>query len=331
MRLTMQQALVAAIAEEMRADPNVFVMGEDVGAFGGPLRSTAGLFEEFGPERVRDMPMSESAIVGAAVGAALQGKRPVVDLMFLEFLGLIMQQLFDAGAMHYYSGGAVSVPMVVRGKYGVGPHHGHQYDLHTWAVNTPGVKVVAPATPSDAKGLMRAAIRDPNPVLFLEHMALYHAGREEVSEDPGFTVPIGSARVARVGADVSIFASAMMVKQAMRAAKALEADGIDAEIIDLRTIAPLDADTVLASARKTGRVIVACEAIRTGGSANDVSALVAEEAFDALHAPVQRVVPAPMPVPFHRALEGRYLPGAEDIARAARVACDHAAARRSAQ
>jgi pyruvate dehydrogenase E1 component beta subunit len=306
-------------------------MGEDVGAFGGPLRSTAGLFEEFGPDRVRDMPMSESAIVGAAVGAALQGKRPVVDLMFLEFLGLIMQQLFDAGAMHYYSGGAVSVPMVVRGKYGVGPHHGHQYDLHSWAVNTPGIKVVAPATPSDAKGLMRAAIRDPNPVLFLEHMALYHAGREEVSEDPDFLVPLGTARVARKGADVSIFASAMMVKQALRAAGALEAEGIDAEVVDLRTLAPLDADTILASVRKTGRAVVACEAIRTGGSANDVSALVAEQAFDVLRAPVRRVVPPPMPVPFHRALEGRYLPGADEIADAARALHDSGAARRLAE
>ncbi|MEQ8433645.1 MAG: transketolase C-terminal domain-containing protein [Oceanicaulis sp.] len=318
MRMTMQQALVSAIAEEMRADTNVFVMGEDVGAFGGPLRSTAGLFEEFGPERVRDMPMSESAIVGAAVGAALQGKRPVVDLMFLEFLGLIMQQLFDAGAMHYYSGGAVSVPMVVRGKYGVGPHHGHQYDLHSWAVNTPGIKVVAPASPADAKGLMRAAIRDPNPVLFLEHMGLYHAGREEVSEDPDFIVPLGLAKIARPGADVSVFASAMMVKQALRAAKTLEGEGIDVEVVDLRTIAPLDRDTVLASARKTGRAVVACEAIRSGGSANDVAALLAEEAYDALCAPVVRVTPPAMPVPFHRQLEGRYVPGPDTIADAVR-------------
>jgi len=317
-RMTFQQALVSAIAEEMRRERGVFIMGEDIGPFGGPLKSTNGLWEEFGKEgRVIDMPISEATIVGAAVGAAMQGKRPIVDLMFLEFLGLVMQQLIDAGAMHYYSAGSVRVPMVVRAKYGVGPHHGHQYDLHSWATNIPGVKVVAPATPSDAKGLMKAAIRDDNPVLFIEHMGLYHASREEVSDDPDFIIPLGKARVARVGADVTIIASAMMVKRALSAAVQLEKAGISAEIMHLRTIVPLDEKTILSSIRKTGRLIVVCEAIKTGSSANDVVALAAEKAFQYLKAPVAHVSPPPIPVPFNRTLEKLFLPGVDDIVSAA--------------
>ncbi len=323
-RMTFQQALVSAIAEEMRRDRGVFIMGEDVGSFGGPLKSTDGLWEEFGKEgRVIDMPISEATIVGAAVGAAMQGKRPIVDLMFLEFLGLVMQQFIDAGAMHYYSAGAVRVPMVVRAKYGVGPHHGHQYDLHSWATNIPGVKVVAPATPSDAKGLMKAAIRDDNPVLFIEHMGLYHASREDVSDDPDFVVPLGKARVVRDGADVTIVASAMMVKRALSAAVQLEKAGVSAEVVDLRTIAPLDKETILSSIRKTGRLIVACEAIETGSSANDVVALAAEKAFEYLKAPVARVSPPSIPVPFNRELEKLFLPGIDDIVDAAERAIQY--------
>jgi acetoin:2,6-dichlorophenolindophenol oxidoreductase subunit beta len=318
-RLTFQQACVAAIAEEMRRDRNVFVMGEDIGSFGGPLASNKGLWEEFGAEgRVIDTPISESTFVGAAVGAAMQGKRPVVDLMFLEFLGLVMQQFMDAGAMHYYSGGTLKVPMVLRAKYGVGPFHGHAYDLHSWLVNLPGVKVVAPSNPADAKGLMRAAIRDDNPVLFLEHMALYHAGRAEVSDDPEFTVPLGTAAVARTGGDATIVASALMVKRALAAAETLAGTGIEAEVVDLRTIAPLDEETVLASVRKTGRLVVACEAIRTGSSANEVVAVAAEQAFDALKGPILRIAPPPIPVPFHRELEKAYLPDSADIVAAVR-------------
>ncbi len=314
-RLTFQQACVAAIAEEMRTDRNVFILGEDVGAFGGPLKSTNGLWEEFGAEgRVIDMPISEGTFVGAAVGAAMRGKRPVVDLMFLEFLALVTQQFgLDAGAMHYYSGGAISVPLVMRAKYGVGPFHGHAYDFHSWLQNIPGVKIVAPSNAVDAKGLMRAAIRDNNPVLFLEHMALYHAGRMEVPDDDEFVVPIGKAYVPRRGSDVTIVASALMTKRSLAAAELLEGEGISAEVIDLRTIVPLDEETILESVSRTGRLVVVSEAIKTGGSHNEVVSVVAEQAFDRLRAPILRVAPPRVPVPFHRDLEKAYLPDAADI------------------
>lgn len=316
-RLTFQEACVAALADEMRRDASVIVMGEDVGAFGGPLRSTAGLHEAFGPDRVLDMPISEGGFVGAAIGAAMQGKRPVIDLMFLEFLGLVVQQFgLDAGAMHYYSGGVLRMPLVLRAKYGVGPFHGHAYDLHSWMTNIPGVKVVAPANPADAAGLMRAAIRDDDPVLFLEHMALYHAGKAEVPD--GHSVPIGRAAIAREGTDATVVASAMMVKRALAAANTLADEGVSVEVLDLRTIAPLDEEAIVRSVRKTGRLVVASEAVRTGGSHNEVVAVAAEHAFDALRAPIVRIAPPPVPVPFHRALEAAYLPGSAQIVDAVR-------------
>jgi len=314
-RMTFQQAVVAAIAEEMRRDRDVFVMGEDIGRFGGPLRSNAGLWEEFGAEgRVIDTPISESTFVGVGVGAAMQGKRPVVDLMFLEFLALVMQQFLDAGAMHYYSGGTQRVPLVVRAKYGVGPFHGHAYDHHSWLMNMPGVKIVAPSNPVDARGLMLAAIRDDNPVLFLEHMALYHAGRAEIADGDDTVVPLGQAAVARPGDDLTIVASALMVKRSLAAAETLAQQGISAEVIDLRTIAPLDEATILASVEKTGRLLTVSEAVARGSSVNDVIALVAERAFASLKTPVGRLAPPVMPTPFARELEGRYLPDAGRIA-----------------
>lgn len=316
-RMTFQQATVAAIADEMRVDRDVFVMGEDIGRFGGPLRSNAGLFEEFGAEgRVIDTPISESTFVGVGVGAAMYGKRPVVDLMFLEFLALVMQQFLDAGAMHYYSGGTQRVPLVVRAKFGVGPFHGHAYDHHSWLMNMPGVKIVAPSNPSDAYGLMRAAIRDDNPVLFLEHMALYHAGKAEVDNDRH--VALGKAGIAHEGTDLSIYASALMTKRALAAAKALGESGISAEVVDLRTISPLDEATILTSVRKTGRALVLSEAIGRGSSSNDVAALVAEKAFSDLKAPVRRLAPPDIPTPFARELEREYLPSEDRIVETAK-------------
>ena len=316
---TFQEATVAAIAEEMRRDRDVFIMGEDIGPFGGPLKSCNGLWEEFGAEgRVIDTPISEGGFVGAGVGAALAGKRPIVDIMFLEFLGLVIHQFgLDGGAMHYYSDGHARVPLVLRAKYGVGPFHGHAYDFHSWLLNVPGVKVVAPSCAADAKGLMKSAIRDDNPVLFLEHMALYHAGREEVPEGEHI-VPLGKADVKRPGRDLTLVASALMVKRALGAAAALAREGIEAEVIDLRTIVPMDKATVLASVRKTGRLIVVGEAVKTGSSSNEVVALAAEEAFEALKAPILRIAPPDVPVPFHRSLEKAYLPDADAIANAAR-------------
>jgi pyruvate dehydrogenase E1 component beta subunit len=311
-RKTFAHACVEAIGEEMERDPAVLVLGEDVGAFGGPMKSTDGLFARFGPDRVQDMPMSESAIVGAAIGAALEGKRPVVDLMFLEFLPLVMQQLLDAGAMHYYSGGAARVPFVLRAKYGVGPFHGHAYDFHSWAVHLPGVKVVAPSGPREAKGLLKAAIRDDDPVLFIEHMALYHSVREEVPSDLD-PLPIGEAAIVREGRDVTIVASANMTRRSLTAAQALAEEGIEAEVVDLRTISPVDEGTVLASVRRTGRLVVASEAVLEGGSHDMIAALAAEKAFDALKGPVTRVAPPPVPVPFNRNLEKAYLPTTDEI------------------
>ncbi|MEM9104004.1 MAG: transketolase C-terminal domain-containing protein, partial [Pseudomonadota bacterium] len=291
----------------------------DIGKFGGPLRSNAGLFEEFGDEgRVIDTPISESTFVGAGVGAAMYGKRPVVDLMFLEFLALVMQQFLDAGAMHYYSGGTQRVPLVVRAKFGVGPFHGHAYDHHSWLMNVPGVKIVVPSNPVDAYGLMRASIRDDNPVLFLEHMALYHAGKAEVETD-GSIAPLGKAAIPRTGSDISIFSSALMTKRALRAADALSKDGISAEVVDLRTIAPMDEETILGSVVKTGRALVLSEAVARGTSSNDVAALIAEKAFSDLKAGVQRLAPPPIPTPFARELEQVYLPDEAKIADAAKA------------
>ena len=309
--ITLSKAVNEAIAEEMRRDEAVFVLGEDVGAFGGPMRSTAGLYEAFGAGRVLDMPMSEGTLAGVAVGAALEGKRPVLDLMFGEFLPLVMQQLLDAGAMHYYSGGAARVPMVIRVKYGVGPFHGHAYDLHSWAAHLPGIKVLAPSTPTDAKALMRAAIRDDDPVLFLEHMALFHSVREAVPTDLP-PARIGEARVVREGTDATIIASANMTRKALQAAERLEGD-LSVEVLDLRTISPLDEAAILASATKTGHVVVASEAVIEGGSHDTVAALVADCAFGALRGPVVRVAPPAIPVPYNRALEKAYLPGTDEI------------------
>jgi len=318
-RQTFQQACVGAIAEAMRDDPNVIIMGEDVGSFGGPLQSTAGLWQEFGGEgRVIDMPMSEGTIVGAAIGAAMQGKRPIVDLMFLEFLGLIMQQLLDAGAMHYYSAGTTKIPLVIRAKYGVGPFHGHAYDLHSWAAHVPGIKIVAPTTPREAKAMMKSAILDENPVLFLEHMALYHAGKEEIDEDLPH-VPIGKASIIREGADVTIIGSGLMVKRALQAAKILGQQNIDAEVIDLRTIVPLDENTIIQSAQKTGRVIIVSEAIRTANSAHEVASVIADHAFHTLKAPIKLIAAPSVPVPFHREMEKAFLPKTEEIVECASV------------
>lgn len=319
-RMTFQEAATAAIAAAMEADRNVFVLGEDVGRFGGPLRSTAGLWERFGAEgRVIDTPIAEGTMAGLAVGAALAGKRPILDLMFLEFLALVMQQLLDAGAMHYYSGGAARVPMVVRAKYGIGPFHGHAYDHHSWLVNLPGIKIVAPSNPADAHALMRSAIADDNPVVFLEHMALYHAGRSAV--DPARRVPLGRAEIARPGRDVTIVGAALMLRRALAAAADLAAEGIEAEVIDLRSIAPLDAPTILGSLRRTGRILVLSEAVLPGSSANEVVALAAGEGFADLRAPVARLGPPAVPTPFARELEALYLPDKTRIAAAARALC----------
>jgi pyruvate dehydrogenase E1 component beta subunit len=318
-RMTMQEAIVAAIAAEMRRDPEVFIMGLDIGRFGGPLNSCKGLWEEFGASgRVIDTPISEGAIVGAGVGAALAGKRPIVDIMFCEYLPLVIQQLgCDGGAMHYYSGGAARVPLVVRGKYGVGPFHGHAYDYHAWLMHTPGVKVVVPSTALDARGLMTAAIRDDNPVFFMEHMALYHGQRDAIP-DEDFVIPLGRAEVKRPGRDVTLVASGAMVRKALAAAQGLARDGIEVEVVDLRSIVPLDEATILESVHRTGRALVVQETIRSGGSTAEVAALIGAHCWRELKAPVGRLGTQVVPMPFARSLERAAVPDEAAITQALR-------------
>ena len=316
-RLTMQQAVVEGIAEEMRRDSGVFIMGLDIGRFGGPLNSCKGLWEEFGAARVIDTPISEGGIVGAGVGAALMGKRPIVDIMFLEYLSLVLQQLgCDAGSMHYYSDGRARVPLVVRAKFGVGPYHGHAYDYHAWVAHLPGIKVAMPSNASDAKGMMKAAIRDDNPVLFLEHMGLYHGAREEISQGD-VVVPLGEAKLVREGRDATVVAIGAMVRRAQLAAEALAKEGIEIDIIDLRCIVPLDKARILASVAKTGRLVVVSESMKFCGSGAEIAALVAEEGFRFLKAPIERVATPNVPIPFARNLEKMIIP--DEIAVAAAV------------
>ena len=316
-RLTMQQAVVEGIAEEMRRDSGVFIMGLDIGRFGGPLNSCKGLWEEFGAARVIDTPISEGGIVGAGVGAALMGKRPIVDIMFLEYLSLVLQQLgCDAGSMHYYSDGRARVPLVVRAKFGVGPYHGHAYDYHAWVAHLPGIKVAMPSNASDAKGMMKAAIRDDNPVLFLEHMGLYHGAREEIPQGD-VVVPLGEAKLVREGRDATVVAIGAMVRRAQLAAEALAKEGIEIDIIDLRCIVPLDKARILASVAKTGRLVVVSESMKFCGSGAEIAALVAEEGFRFLKAPIERVATPNVPIPFARNLEKMIIP--DEIAVAAAV------------
>lgn len=318
-RQTMQEAIVAGIAEEMRRDANVFIMGLDIGRFGGPLNSCKGLWEEFGTSgRVIDTPISEGSIVGAGVGAALAGKRPIVDIMFLEYLSLVIQQLgCDAGSMHYYSNGKARVPLVARAKYGVGPYHGHAYDYHSWLMQTPGVKIVVPATAYDAKGLMKAAIRDDNPVLFMEHMALYHGQRDTIPEED-YVVPLGRAQVKRGGCDATLVASGAMVRKALIAAQALAKDGIETEVIDLMSIVPLDEATIYDSVKKTGRALIVQETVCLGGSTAEIAALIAERAHKDLKAPVRRLGTSYVPMPFARSLEKLAVPDEAAIVAAVR-------------
>ena len=313
-RLTFAEALVGAIAHQMRRDPDVFLIGQDVGPFGGAMQGARGLFEEFGPRRVRDAPISESAMVGAAIGAALQGKRPIVEISFGEFLPCAMNQIvLQAANLRYMTGGDARVPVTIRTRVGDGPYRGHPQSYEAWFAHVPGLKVVMPATPADAWGLMAAAICDDDPVLIFEQMFLYHAVRDEVPEGD-HVVPIGPARVARDGRDVTVVATAWMVHRALEAARTLTGEGIDAEVIDLRTLAPWDRDTVLGSVRKTGRLVVAHEAWKVGGIGAEVAATVAEDGFGHLRAPIGRVGAPPIPIPSTAALRNLTIPSAEQIA-----------------
>jgi 2-oxoisovalerate dehydrogenase E1 component beta subunit len=317
--LTYLEAIRAAMLEEMERDPRVFVIGEDVGTYGGAFRVTAGFLEKFGPERVVDTPISEAAIVGASVGAALMGMRPIAEMQFIDFISCAFDMLVNYAAKSRYRWGG-GVPMVVRGPCGGGVHGGpfHSQNPESYFMNVPGLKIVAPGTPSDAKGLMTAAIRDPDPVIYLEHKFLYRRLKEDVPEGD-HVVPIGKARVARAGRDVSIITYGAMLQVALEAAQAAAADGIAVEVVDLRTLLPLDEEAILSTAARTGKVIVLHEATRTGGPGGEVAALIAERAFEHLDAPVVRVAPPDTPVPYSPPLEEYFLPNADKVGRAVRA------------
>jgi pyruvate/2-oxoglutarate/acetoin dehydrogenase E1 component len=313
--LTYLEAISDGLRTEMRRDESVFCLGEDIGVFGGAFKVTAGFHEEFGADRVIDSPLAENLIIGAAVGAAVEGMRPVCEMQFADFISCGFDQLVNVAAkLHYRQG--VAVPIVVRlpsgGGFSGGPFHSQNPEA--WFLQSPGLKVVAPATAGDAKGLLASAIRDPNPVMFLEHKHLYRRVRDEVPEGE-HTVPIGEARVARAGDEMTVIAYGSTVALAQQAADELDED---IEVLDLRTLCPLDTDAILASARKTGKVLVTHEATRSCGVGAEVAALIAEEAFEDLDAPVARLTAPDVPIPFSPPLEQRALPGLDDIKEACR-------------
>jgi len=317
---TFVEAIRQGIWEEMERDPTVFVIGEDVGAYGGAFKVTDGLIDEFGEERVVDTPISEAAIVGAACGAALMGMRPVAEFQFIDFISAGFDMLTNYAAKCRYRWGA-GIAAVFRGPCGSGVHAGpfHSINAEAFFLNTAGLKIVEPSTAYDAKGLIKAAIRDPDPVIFFEHKKLYRLPRlrEELPEED-YIVEIGKARTAREGRDLSIITFGAQVLTALDAAAELEKEGIDVEVIDLRTLAPLDKAAILASVRKTSKAIVLHEASRTGGIGGEIASTIAEEAFEWLDAPPLRVASLDTPVPYSPPLEEYYLPQTKDVLEAAR-------------
>lgn len=317
--MTFAQALNNALDLMMAENDKVFLLGEDIGRMGGDFGVTKGLWAKYGDDRVRDTPLSEAAIVGSAVGASMVGMRPVAEIMFADFLTTCYDQIVNnAAKMHYMFDGQFRAPIVVRtaagGGFGGGPHHSQS--VEGWFMNVPGLVVVAPATPYDAKGLMIESIENDNPILFLEHKALYRV-KGEVPEEK-YTAPLRKANVARAGSDVTVVACTRMTHEALAAANELAAEGISVEVVDLRTLRPWDTETVLASVSKTGHAVVANEAPKMGSLASDVSAVISEEAFRSLKAPVARVCGLDTPIPFSVPLERIVLPNKEDIKAAIR-------------
>ena len=315
--LTYLDAISQALREEMRRDPNVILLGEDIATFGGAFKITRGFLEEFGPERIIDTPISESGFAGAACGAAVEGFRPVVEFQFADFIACAFDQIVNYAAKTYYRWG-IPVPVVFRGPSGGGFRGGpyHSQNPEAWFTHVPGLKVVQPSTPFDAKGLLKAAIRDNNPVIYFEHKHLYRRIREDVP-DEDYVVPLGVADVKRGGADLTIVTYGAMVHESLAAAERLAKDGAECEVVDLRSLCPLDKEAFLTSVRKTSRALVVHEAQLTCGFGAEVAAIIAQEAFDALDAPVTRVAALDVPVPFAGPLEDAMLPNAEKIYKAA--------------
>jgi pyruvate/2-oxoglutarate/acetoin dehydrogenase E1 component len=320
--VTYAEALNEALREEMRRDPTVFVMGEDVAVWGGGgvFGVTKGLAEEFGVERVRDTPISEEAIAAVATGAAATGSRPVAEIMYVDFMGLAMEPIVNQAAkLRYMFGGKAKVPMVIRAQEGAGRGNAaqHSQSLEAWFCHIPGLKVVTPSTPADAKGLLKTAIRDDNPVIFLEHKLLYFTKGPVPTND--YVIPLGQADIKRVGKDVTVVGIHTMVEKALKAADQLASEGIELEVIDPRTLVPLDEETIVNSVKKTGRLIVSHEAYGRSGYGAEIVSRVVESAFDYLDAPPQRVVAKDVPLPYAAALEMAALPQVEDLVAAARA------------
>jgi 2-oxoisovalerate dehydrogenase E1 component beta subunit len=316
--VTYLEAISQALDEEMTRDERVFLMGEDIGTYGGAFKITEGFIEKYGEWRVLDTPLSESGFVGAAIGAAMMGLRPVVEMQFADFISCAFDQITEVAAKNHYRWGA-PVPMVIRAPFGGGVHGGpfHSECPEGWFFHSPGLKLVAPSTPYDAKGLLKAAIRDPNPVIYFEHKFLYRRIKEVLPRED-YIVPIGQAAIRRQGNDISIITYGAMVHLALDAAQQLAAEGIDIEVVDLRSLMPLDKDTIYGSVRKTGKAIMVHEDNKTGGIGAELAALVAEDCFDSLDGPILRIAAPDTPVPFSTPLEEFFLPKASDIVAAAR-------------
>jgi pyruvate/2-oxoglutarate/acetoin dehydrogenase E1 component len=320
-KVTYLEAISQAIREEMRRDEAVFLLGEDVGAYGGAFKVSAGLMEEFGPERVIDTPMAEAAIIGSAIGAALMGMRPIAEMQFIDFITCGFDQIINMATKMYWRSG-MPVPLVIRGPSGGGTKGGpfHSSSPEAWFFHVPGIKVVVPSTAYDAKGLFKAAVRDNNPVLYLEHKLLYRMPelREELPSDD-YIVPLGKAVVRREGEDMTILTYGAMVHQCLQAARVLEEDDdLEVEVIDLRSLTPLDREAILASVKRTNKVLIVYEDTLTGGIGAELSAILAEDLFEYLDGPITRVAAPDVPFPHAPALEAAYLPNADKILSAAR-------------
>ena len=313
-KITYREGVIEALREEMRRDERVYLLGEDIGEFGGSYKTTVGLLQEFGKERVRNTPISEAAIVGAALGSALLGMRPVAELMYIDFSGIAMDQINNQLAkVKYMFGGKAKVPVVIRTQGGTGRSSAaqHAQSLEGWFVHVPGLKVVMPSSAYDVKGLLKSAIRDDNPVFFIEHKLLYATTSEIPDEE--YLIPLGKAEVKRPGSDVTIVATSRMVQLSLAAADRLAADGIQCEVVDPRTLSPLDEETILTSVGKTNKLVVVSEAAPRCSFASEIAAVVAEKGFDLLDAPIQRVTSMHTPIPFAPKLEKHVTPSEEKI------------------
>lgn len=311
--MTYLEAIADALRTEMKRDESVFMIGQDIGTYGGAFKLTKGFLDEFGPKRVIDAPISESAIIGAAIGASLNGMRPVAEMQFMDFVTCGFNQLVNVAGTTAYRWG-LGVPMVVRGPAGggVGANPFHSRNSEAWFVQATGLKVVCPATPADAKGLLTASIRDNNPVIFFEHKGLYRKIKGEVPEGE-YMIPLGKARVIVEGNDASIICYGSTVHMALEVAERMQKEGVSIEVVDIRTLVPFDEETVLQSVRKTNRVLITHEAALTGGFASEISACITEKAFDSLDAPIKRVAAFDSPTPFAPTLEKAMLPNANKI------------------